>query len=366
MSFLKSLFNKKDAEAPAPLSYQDFWTWFQEHEKAFYEVIKSGNDIEQKFFDVLGPKLNELKEHTFWYLSGMSDDTTAELILTADGNLKHIPFVEELAAAAPVLKNWKITSLKQPSSSSTFGIKMNDYTFSEETMSFYAHENPEMPDQIELTILHTAYTPENESHISHGAYILLDNFLGELNCVTTIDHINFKNTKDAEKELVPLAKLKDFLLWREKEFIEKYEGLRHNTEKDSYSSFNGTLKNGLPIIAIVNTDILQWNAKASHPWIAIAIFKFEGDDNNGMPDDETYHLLNTLEDRIMLELKDSDGYINIGRETANSTREIYFSCHDFRKPAIVFDQIQKENKELISFDFEIYKDKYWQTFNKYL
>ncbi|WP_165749634.1 DUF695 domain-containing protein [Cellulophaga sp. Z1A5H] len=368
MSFLKSLFNKKEVvtTATADLRYQEFWAWFQKHEKEFFKVVKKGDAIEKNFFDILGPKLNELKESTFWYLAGMSDDNTAELILTADGNLRNIPFIEDLVAAAPVIENWKITALKQPSASSTFGIKMNGYTFSEETMSFYANENPEMPDQIEITILHQEYTSENESEISHGAYLLLDNYLGELNCVTTIDHINFKNTKNAEKEIIPLEKLKDFLIWREKEFIEKYEGIRHHTEKDNYSSFNGTLKNGLPIIAIVNTDILQWNAKASHPWIAIATFKFDGDSNNGMPDDKTYELLNTLEDTIMLELKDSDGYVNIGRETADSTREIYFSCLDFRKPAKVFDKMQRENKEIISFDFEVYKDKYWQTYNKYL
>ena len=37
------------------------------------------------------------------------------------------------------------------------------------------------------------------------------------------------------KELIPISKLKDFLTWREKEFIEKYEGTRHNTENDSYA-----------------------------------------------------------------------------------------------------------------------------------
>ena len=52
-------------------------------------------------------------------------------------------------------------------------------------------------------------------------FIFLDNFLGELNFVTTIDHVSVIGKKDAEKELVPIGKLKDFLMWREKEFLSR-------------------------------------------------------------------------------------------------------------------------------------------------
>ena len=36
-----------------------------------------------------------------------------------------------------------------------------------------------------------------------------------------------------KKELIPIEKLKDFLIWRQKEFIEKYEGTRRNTIDDN-------------------------------------------------------------------------------------------------------------------------------------
>jgi hypothetical protein len=202
--------------------------------------------------------------------------------------------------------------------------------------------------------------------MTNGVYLALDNSLGELNSIATIDNVNIINPKDAAKELIPLEKLKDFLTWREKEFVEKYKGLRHDTENDSYSSLEATLNNGFPLLAIINTDLLNWDSKASHPWISVMEIKYNGKNNNGMPNDTTYQLLNEIEEKIMAELKDSDGYLNVGRQTADSAREIYFACIDFRKPSKILHKIKKEYQDKIELDFNIYKDKYWQSFNRFM
>jgi len=93
MSFLKSLFGKK--ESPIN-SYADFWAWFQKNEKIFFDTVrnrKESKEIEKDFFAKLSPKLRELKDGYF-YLTGMYNDNTVELVLTADGNTKNIVFVE--------------------------------------------------------------------------------------------------------------------------------------------------------------------------------------------------------------------------------------------------------------------------------
>lgn len=108
MSFLKSIFKTKDEPI---YSYNDFWNWFEKNAKAFHKVIKGQGNVEKDFFDKLSPKLNELKDG-FWYLTGMYDDTTAELVITADGTIKNIVFVEELIQTAPIIGGWKFTALK--------------------------------------------------------------------------------------------------------------------------------------------------------------------------------------------------------------------------------------------------------------
>ncbi|MCA0445764.1 MAG: DUF695 domain-containing protein [Bacteroidetes bacterium] len=361
MSFLKNIFGKRDEPIK---SYGDFWNWFQTYEKTFFNAVKSQKDIEKEFFDKLSPKLAELKDGYF-YLTGMYDDNTAELVLTADGNAKNIVFVEELVEQAPKINGWKFTSLKPAMNIDNEVINMAGFKFDRDNLFFYSNEYPDYPDEIDICVIHNEWTEENKQQIGNGIYIFLDNYLGELDFLNTIDNLKFKGKHKADKELVPIDKLKDYLNWRQKEFIEKYSGLRYNTENDTYSSLEAELNNGKPLIAIVNSTLLDWDCKASHPWILKVKINYDGNHNNGMQDNSTYELLNEFEEQIMVELKDFDGYLNIGRQTADNSREINFACKDFRKPSKVLYDLTTKYSDKLEIEYDIYKDKYWQTFDRF-
>jgi hypothetical protein len=364
MSFLKSIFGKKDEPVK---SYSDFWNWFSQHEKDFFNVVssrKGSKEIEKGFFDKLSPKLRELKDGYF-YLTGMFDDNTVELVLTADGNTINIVFVEDLVKAAPNIAGWKFTALKPAMKIEDVNISMAGYEFTGNNLNFYATEFQEYPDKIEITIIHNDLTEENKNQIINGVYIFLDNYLGELDFVNNIDTLKVMGLQQAEKELVPISKLKDFLTWRQKEFIEKYEGVRYDTENDGHSTLEAELESGNKLFAVINTDLLSWDSKASHPWISILTLKYDGAKSNGIPSDNEYKLLDKIQDEIMGELKDIDGYLNIGRQTANGEREIYFACRDFRKPSKIFYEVQQKYSDRFEIEYDIYKDKYWQSFERF-
>lgn len=343
--------------------YQEFWNWFTENSNSFHQAIKTREGLEENFFEKLTPKLNDLREGIY-FLTGMMNETTAELILTPDGVVKNIAFVEELVNNAPQIPNWKFTALKPETNIENVGIQMDEFTFSPETISFYLNEHTEYPDEIDITIVHKNFNEENKEIIINGVYIFIDNYLGELNSVTTIDNITVIGENDAKQELISIDKLKDYLIWREKEFLEKYEGTRHNTEEDAYNSLQAELENGAPYIAIVNSTVLQWENKASHPWILSIEIDYEGDES-GLPDEVTYDLMNDFEDEILQELIDSEGYLNIGRETADNLREIHFACKEFRKPSRALYNLISKFEGKLNVDFHIYKDKYWQSFQRF-
>jgi hypothetical protein len=361
MSFIKKIFGKK--ETPIK-SYIDFWNWFQENEKDFFNVVKKNRDFEKDFFDKLSPKLAELKDGYF-YLTGMYDDNTVELVLTADGNPKNIVFVEELVEQAPKINGWKFTALKPALDIENVDISMAGYKFNKENLFFYSNDYEDYPDEVDICVIHNELTEDNKQQIGAGTYIFLDNYLGELDLLNNIDNIKVIGRSEAEKELIPITKLKDFLTWRQKEFIEKYSALRHNTDKDIYSSLEAELNNGRSLIAVVNSTLLDWNSKASHPWILNVEIKYDGNDNNGMPDKNTYQLLDEFEEQIMVELKDFDGYLNVGRQTADNSREIYFACTDFRKPSKTLYSLTQRYSHKLDIKYDIYKDKYWQSFERF-
>jgi hypothetical protein len=363
MSFLQNLFKK---EKDKPISnYNDFWEWFSKHERTFHRVVKEHKTVEKDFFNKLQPKLDELKDG-YNYLTGMCDDNTVELILTPDGIIKNIVFCEELVHSAPHIEGWKFTTLKPALDIQDVLIKMYSYSFGRTNMSFYSNDDPHYPDDIDIVIMHDDLTEQNRKEILTGTHIFLDNYLGELDYVTTVDNISVVARQEAEKELIPIEKLKDFLNWRQKEFVEKYQGVRNDNETGDYSIVEMKLESGRMIIATVNTELLKWDAKASHPWILDVEIAYNGENNNGMPDKDTYKLLDDIEKAFLAELKDYEGYLWIGRSSGNNLRNIYFACKDFRKPSKLLHNIQKNYSGPLKISFDIYKDKYWKSLNHFV
>ncbi|WEK37210.1 MAG: DUF695 domain-containing protein [Candidatus Pseudobacter hemicellulosilyticus] len=359
MNFLQKVFGRK--EEPVR-NNTDFWKWFSSKEKEFYRAVASRRNIRSRFIDQLAHKLDSLK-NGFFFMAGMYDDDTAELILTADGEIKNIVFVEDLVAAAPQLSGWKFTALKPPSGD--FRLEMQGYHYSEDNLFFYPNNDPARPDEIDITIVHDELTDINKSELFDGVYLFLDNYLGELDFASNIDNLKVIGKKDASLEWIPVAKLKDYLTWRQKEFVEKYEGERADTSNDDYAVFRSESDSGYTLLSVTNTQLLRWDRKPSHPWMAILTCQFRSGQKNGMPSEEELGWLTGLENQLMIQLKDEDGYLNVNRRTGEGKRKFYFACKEFRQLSRIFHQLQNEYSARFDIDYTIYKDKYWQTFDHY-
>lgn len=368
MGIFKNLFSKeapqKDNIEEPIKTYADFWRWFETNEKAFHRVVRNQQDIEKNFFDRVSPKLGKLHEGMF-LLTGMCDPETAELIITPDGVIKNIVFAEEIVAAAPKLNGWRFTALK-PESGEGFDIKKGNTVVGAASLRFRSNELWERPDEIDISLVYDSLTDENRQEVTHAAYLFLDNYLGELKFAVEIDEFRVIGPMEANSASRPIEELKTYLTERAKAFREKYEGQRASTDDDEHTMIQGELQSGLPLIAVVNTTLLKWDRKASHPWIAAIDFAYEDSGNNGMPSDGNYRLLSHIEDEILVELKDSEGYLNIGRETSDNKRTSFFACKEFRKLSKVLYSIQERYSNKFGIDFEIYKDKYWRTFDRFL
>lgn len=345
------------------ITYKDFWDWFLTKEKAFFEVVRNRKNIEDQFFDIIAPELAKINSG-YYFLSGMRNEDTAELIITVEGDVKKIIFAEELIAAAPEMNHWKFTALKPETHIQNVGVRIGDSEFTKDNIYFYSNEIEGYPDEIDLAFVYEDFNEENRSAATTGICIFLDNFLGELNFATQIDTFTIIGKTEAQKDLVPIEKLKEFLLWREREFTEKYKDQQISVNDDQFSLFEGTLENGMPLMATVNASLLNYEAKASYPWISVLKISYDGSDNEGFPRENDYNAMNAIEDRAVELLRPEDGNLYIGRETGDHSKSIYFAGKDFRKASKVLDQIIKQHPEY-TISLEIYKDKYWQSFERY-
>jgi hypothetical protein len=362
MKFLKRLLGRPSIEKISTIA--DFWIWFTKHQKQFHAVVKKREDVEKRFLDIIGPALHQLNEE-FYCVAGMEDEHMAELVVTAEGDIKTFVFVEQLMQAAPPIPGWMFTALKPATGFGDTEIAMDGYVFSANNLFFSYSIEPDYPDEIEITLAHPDLTEENRTIVSNGCLLFLDSALGEYNSAMLLDLVTFTRYEAGKQDWIAISKLPDFLNWRQKEFVEKYQAVVHQTDHDQYSALEATDEVGRPLLAIVNTDLLQWDAKASHPWMLIITMKYDGAENNGMPNNEVYEVLTSFEDTLISRLPDVGGYLYVGRETYNNERKVYIACREFRQSSIVTAQLIAEFRSKIKMDYTIFKDKYWRALQRF-
>lgn len=346
------------------LNYAEFWSWFLKHEKSFHDVVKNNGDIERDFFEKLAEKLDEMNEG-FFFLAGMCDENTAELVFTADGNPKYVVFAEEIVSHAPQIDGWQFTALKQGMGDKNFAVKLEEFEFDENNLFFYANDDERYPDEINICIAHKDRNNENQHPIDSGAYVYIDAYLGELDFLQNIDSVRFINMDEAEKELIPISKLKSYLIWRQKEFVEKYDNVFYEKAVEDIVMIDATLENGFPVCALINNALVDWEYKASHPWIVKIEITYEGMEENGLPDFLTLEVMTQFDDDLLTDLDEVDGYLYLCNETADGSRELYFACKDFRLLSKVVFINCKNFESLLDIDYRVYKDKYWRSLDWY-
>ncbi|MBL0018614.1 MAG: hypothetical protein IPP17_19800 [Bacteroidetes bacterium] len=115
-------------------------------------------NIQRDFFAHVSPKLMALHEG-YYLLTGMKDPETAELVFTAEGNLRNFIFVEELVAAAPAIPGWTFTAHKPAIDSIEFGVEMEGIQFDHKTLHFLSHRRSAVSDLIQIAVVHREARP---------------------------------------------------------------------------------------------------------------------------------------------------------------------------------------------------------------
>lgn len=344
-------------------NYQAFWDWFKEHSQDFYETLQKGELVEEDLISLLAPKVNEL-DLGLYFLIGL-EENSAKLVFTPDGNVRKVYLAEELVATAPEVPYWRFSALKPPTNVSSFSIRMLDLEFDKDKISFYPRINPSYPDEIDLVMIYRPFQEEFADEITNGVFIFLDNFLGEETMIDRIDRLEVRGPGDDIPEEIPVEKLPDYIDWREKEFVEKYQDITFDLSEEQYAGYEAALEDGTPIISTINTGAMKWDHKASHPWMFFITLHFEEVNEVGFPTEKEYNLLSDLDNQAYQLLPILEGNIYLGRELGDSQCDIYYACKDYRMASKIADWIVAEYKDKLNITIDIFKDKYWQALERF-
>ena len=189
----------------------DFWTSFVEHQLTYKKIIEGETDL---IDDILN-KLKEIRRGLAVEFEKTEDLNI--MTISADGVEENFEIVENIVNKAPDILNWKIVAFRQPVNRD-FIINVAGYELDPKKLKFLPIvENSE----LYIQIFSEELTDENEKNIGYGCLMLLDNLIGEYDCVKKVKGYEFYNTNDASdfvNDLLPLTQIRQYLdtYYREK------------------------------------------------------------------------------------------------------------------------------------------------------
>jgi len=344
--------------------YDTFWQLFTIQSDDFFKTIKSNERVEEDFFEVLTRMLDQLYDGIF-FLVGMENEDFAELILTPIGLPKNVLLVEELVAAAPKLTKWNFRALKPANPDLDFEIKFGNLIFNKHNISFFPILHEQYPDEIDLMFVYDHFHEEVHEEVFNGVFLFLENYLGEEIMIESIDNILVKGSDNSNNELIPIYKLQDYLIWREKEFVEKNHQMKYKSQGDDFISFEGTIDGNVPIVSSVNKNLIHWEFKTSHPWILSVILNIMDDSYPTEDHSQEKVIINKIQKDIDQLLPENKGYIFIGWHKIEGNIEIFYACQEYRRPSAALREIEANYAGQIDVKYDLVKDKYWRMFEWY-
>jgi hypothetical protein len=72
-----------------------------------------------------------------------------------------------------------------------------------------------------------------------------------------------------------------------------------------------------------------------------------------------------LEEELTRLLTDSAGYLILGRETYKGKTTLYMACKEYRVASRKTHDLLQTYKGQLACTYDIYKDKYWRTMEKF-
>jgi hypothetical protein len=191
----------------------EFWSWFIRNE---LELSRIGNSEDPLMTDLMS-KLHRIHEDLFFELG--TNFEPHELVITAEGKRRLFPLVDELAASAPVIPQWKIVALKPPQGFD-FVTNFEGSDYDPKTMWFLPmirKQGEESLLGLRVGIPHLDLKKKAEAQTA--VLIILDTALGERTAAEEIHYLDACPLPDApaDQGFIELMELPRYIEWKKKQ-----------------------------------------------------------------------------------------------------------------------------------------------------
>jgi len=185
-----------------------FWDWFLKNNKTLRK-IREGE------YDLIDDILKELRKIRKGLAVEFEDDGDKIIMtISSDGVYENFGIVKEIVDKAPKIDNWGFIAFRQPVPKE----KIDDITVTVDELELDPKILKFLPitedNNLYIQIFSEFLTDENTEQISYASLMLLDNIVGEYDCVTKVKGYEFDNLSEAaefSEDLIPLTEIREFL-----------------------------------------------------------------------------------------------------------------------------------------------------------
>lgn len=163
-----------------------FWNWFETSNQRLSQWNSSRDEnvseILSKLKTIVGGLAVELNQ---------TENGVTELTISADGNIDNFPVVSRIVAAAPKLENWQIRAFRKRlplEKASKMEMSFEGVILKPSQMFFWPID---LGDSLDVIVYLQGLTAENRNFLSYFGLMVLDNLLGEYDCVKRVRSYDF-------------------------------------------------------------------------------------------------------------------------------------------------------------------------------
>jgi len=188
---------------------ENFWNWFIENG----QKLKEWETDRDKYLNQILGEGRKIGEGLAFELEPIKNDRI-NFTISADGVYELFPVVEKIISKAPQIDGWNFIAFRQRMTKEEVEgivLKMEKIELDPNQMKFYPIKEGE---NLDIIIYTKDVTENNYNQIVYGGLLLVDNLLGEYDCVTKVRNYDFHNLPTNEedlKELRPLIDLADYV-----------------------------------------------------------------------------------------------------------------------------------------------------------
>jgi hypothetical protein len=187
---------------------KQFWDWFAKHQAGLRKITNSD-------YHLIDSILIELRKiQTGLAVEFEKEGDLIIMTISADGVEGNFDIVQEIVNHSPTLDKWNFVAFRQPVSRE----KINKITITVKDIELDPKKLKFLPitedDNLYIQIFSETLTDDNKSDIGYGCLMLLDNLIGEYDCVTKVrgyEFYNLSESKDFADDLKPLTEIREFL-----------------------------------------------------------------------------------------------------------------------------------------------------------